>query len=160
MKIEIAGIIFAAAQRVALLVPILVGIVGLLAYRMARSSWAIKALAGTKLALAFRNLSLPRKRLQVALLTGASALLALALLRPQWNKRDEIVSQEGRDLFIALDISRSMLASDCEPNRLACAKQKIKQLLATLSCERVGLILFSGSAFLSPALPLSSYWHS
>ena len=36
--------------------------------------------------------------------------LLLALLRPQWNKKEEIVAQEGRDIFIALDISRSMLA--------------------------------------------------
>jgi len=154
MKTHIAGIIFADAQRIALLVPVLIGIVGLLVYRLMHSSWAIRALAGTKIALAFRNLSLPRKRLQAGLLTGAAVLLALALLRPQWNKREEIVTQEGRDLFIALDISRSMLATDCEPNRLECAKQKVKQLLATLTCERVGLILFSGSAFVQ--CPLTS----
>ena len=57
------------------------------------------------------------------------------------------MAQQGRDVFIALDISRSMLATDCVPNRLACAKQKIKSLLSYLSCERVGLILFSGAAF-------------
>lgn len=75
--------------------------------------------------------------------------LTLALLRPQWDKKEEIIAQEGRDLFIALDISRSMLAQDMEPNRLAFAKQKIKRLVKTLSCERVGLILFSGSSFIS-----------
>jgi Ca-activated chloride channel family protein len=65
-----------------------------------------------------------------------------------WNKKEETVEQEGRDLFIALDISRSMLAPDCLPNRLMCAKSKIKKLLPMLSCERVGLILFSGSSII------------
>jgi len=154
MTTQIAGITLAAVQRVALLIPVLACLVALLAYRLVRSSWAIRALAGTKIALAFRHLSISRRQLQAGLLGGAALLLALALLRPQWNKREEVVTQEGRDLFVALDISRSMLATDCEPNRLACAKQKIKQLLATLSCERVGLILFSGSAFVQ--CPLTS----
>src|SRR5438105_12316553 len=44
--------------------------------------------------------------------------LCIALLRPQWNKSEETVVQEGRDLYIALDISRSMLATDCSPCRL------------------------------------------
>ncbi len=40
-----------------------------------------------------------------------------------------------------------MLATDCQPNRLDYAKKKIKRLLSKLKCERVGLILFSGEAF-------------
>lgn len=75
--------------------------------------------------------------------------LCLALLRPQWDKKQEIVAQEGRDLFIALDISRSMLAQDLKPSRLEFAKRKIKNLVGALSCERVGLILFSGTSFIS-----------
>lgn len=73
--------------------------------------------------------------------------LCIALVRPQWNKSEETVVQEGRDLYIALDISRSMLATDCAPYRLQYAKDKIKSLVKKLSCERVGLILFSGTAF-------------
>ena len=73
--------------------------------------------------------------------------LLLAFLRPQWDKKNETIQQEGRDLFIALDISRSMLAEDIKPSRLEAAKQKITKLVKNLSCERVGLILFSGSAF-------------
>ena len=74
--------------------------------------------------------------------------LMLALLQPQWGKQEEVVEQEGRDLLIAVDVSRSMLAQDQAPNRLEFAKQKIKKLLYNLSCERVGLILFSGSTIL------------
>jgi len=46
-----------------------------------------------------------------------------------------------------LDISKSMLAQDCEPNRLELAKKKIRALLKELESERVGLLLFSGAAF-------------
>ena len=76
------------------------------------------------------------------------SFLTLALLRPQWNKKKEIVEQAGRDLLIAVDISRSMLAQDEKPNRLEFAKKKIKKILYNLSCERVGLILFSGESVL------------
>lgn len=80
--------------------------------------------------------------------------LCIALLRPQWGTKQEQIKQQGRDLFIALDISRSMLAQDCNESKNSCesrlsyAKKKIKTLVNTLSSERVGLVLFSGSAFI------------
>ena len=101
-----------------------------------------------------RNVSLSKQLLKSVLIAIGFLFLCLALLRPQWNKSEETIMQEGRDLYIALDISRSMLATDCEPNRLIFAKEKIKRLVKQLSCERVGLILFSGSAFVQ--CPLTS----
>lgn len=84
--------------------------------------------------------------------------LFIAVLRPQWGQREQVIKQEGRDLFIALDVSRSMLATDCTPNRLSLAKQKIKELIPLLGCERIGLILFSGSAFVQ--CPLTCDYHA
>ena len=80
--------------------------------------------------------------------------LIVAFLRPQWGKQEQIIVQEGRDVIIAVDISRSMLAQDVKPNRLHFAKEKIKKLLYNLSCERVGLIVFSGSTIIQ--CPLTS----
>ena len=77
----------------------------------------------------------------------ALLFLFITLMHPQWNKKEETVKQQGRDLFIVLDISRSMLAQDLSPSRLEFAKAKIKRLLKSLSCERVGLIVFAGSTF-------------
>lgn len=85
--------------------------------------------------------------LRALLLIIGCAALCIAIMRPQWGVQQETIAQEGRDIFVVLDISRSMLAVDCEPNRLAVAKKKVRALLSSLSCERVGLILFSGSAF-------------
>lgn len=75
------------------------------------------------------------------------ACVGVALMQPQWGELEQVVVQEGRDLFIVLDVSRSMLSQDVKPNRLDAAKHKIKQLVSRLKSERVGLILFSGSAF-------------
>lgn len=101
-----------------------------------------------------RNISLKKQLLKMVLMTVGVLFLCLALLRPQWNQSEETIMQEGRDLYVALDISRSMLATDCAPYRLMFAKQKIKKLIKQLSCERIGLILFSGTAFVQ--CPLTS----
>ncbi len=86
-----------------------------------------------------------KKVIQMSLMLITVIGLLLALLQPQWGKQEQMVLQEGRDVMIAVDISRSMLAQDVKPDRLQFAKAKIKKLLYNLSCERVGLIVFSGS---------------
>lgn len=87
-----------------------------------------------------------RALLKVLLFSMALLLLFCALLRPSWHKKEEVVEQEGREILIALDVSRSMLAQDYKANRLEFSKKKIRNLLSALSSERVGLLLFSGSA--------------
>lgn len=80
--------------------------------------------------------------------------LGVALLQPQWGRKEVAVVQEGRDVLVALDISGSMQAQDIKPSRLTFVKLKIRKLLERLSFERVGLILFSGTAFVQ--CPLTS----
>jgi Ca-activated chloride channel family protein len=119
----------------------------LLAYRLVRVKRTFSVLASTRLARTMlHNFSWRRVYLRLFLVSAALFFLLLSLMRPQLNDRDEVVKQQGRDLLIALDISRSMLVEDVVPSRLVAAKQKIEQLVRSLSCERVGLILFSGSA--------------
>ncbi len=86
-----------------------------------------------------------RRRL---LLCAGLALGVLALARPQWGRLDEPVFDQSRDIVIALDLSRSMLTPDVKPNRLERAKLLIQSLLDSLHGERVGLVVFSGTAFL------------
>ncbi len=57
------------------------------------------------------------------------------------------MEQEGRDVLFVLDISRSRLAADKRPTRLDFIKPKIRTLIDLLKADRVGLVLFSGSAF-------------
>jgi Ca-activated chloride channel family protein len=77
-----------------------------------------------------------------------------SFLRPQWGKTENVVQREGRDVVVALDISRSMQGSDVLPTRLDAAKLKLKLLLSQLNCERMGLVLFSGTAFIQSPLTI------
>jgi Ca-activated chloride channel homolog len=94
-----------------------------------------------------KNFSIFRLYLKVIFTSIALFLIILAILRPQWGKKEEKVEQVGRDVLIVLDISRSMLAKDLKPSRLEFAKLKIRNLLSKFDFERVGLIIFSGDAF-------------
>ncbi len=89
----------------------------------------------------------------VFLWTGIS-LIIFSLARPTWGDLEEPVFDQAREVLIALDLSRSMLAEDVKPSRLAKAKLMIQDLLNELQGERVGLLLFSGTSFLQS--PLSS----
>lgn len=75
-----------------------------------------------------------------------------SLARPQWGQLEEPVFDQSREILIAIDLSRSMLAQDIKPSRLDRAKLLISSLLEKLEGERVGLIVFSGTAFLQSPL--------
>ncbi|HEX2101153.1 MAG TPA: VWA domain-containing protein [Candidatus Synoicihabitans sp.] len=79
-------------------------------------------------------------------------LLVGALSRPQWGRIEEQVFDQAREVLIAVDLSRSMLAPDVPPSRLERAKLLITSLLERLEGERVGLIVFAGTAFLQSPL--------
>ncbi len=76
------------------------------------------------------------------------ALFAFTALRPQWGELMRDVKNEGSDVLIMLDVSRSMLAKDVTPDRLQRSKDAIKWIAGSLKGDRIGLILFAGDAFL------------
>lgn len=84
----------------------------------------------------------------------ALSLLIIALARPQWGVKTRKVKTYGRDIIIALDVSKSMLANDIKPNRLEAAKFEIASLLDKLQTDRIGLILFAGKAYMQCPLTL------
>lgn len=87
-----------------------------------------------------------RKVIKIILWATACLMLCLAALRPQWGQQDKRVQTKARDLFIALDVSRSMLARDVSPDRITAAVKKLQTLIDALGSDRVGLIFFAGSA--------------
>ncbi len=89
-----------------------------------------------------------RQRRRNALRILAIALSLIAMARPQWGFTWEKVKQRGLSVIVALDTSKSMLAQDIKPNRLQQAKWGISDLLKELRGDRIGLVAFSGSAFL------------
>lgn len=82
------------------------------------------------------------------------ALAAAALARPQWGRLEEPVFDQSREILLAVDLSRSMLAPDVKPSRLERSKLLIQSLLEKLAGERVGLVVFAGTSFLQ--VPLSA----
>lgn len=80
------------------------------------------------------------------------ALCLISLARPQWGVVEEQVFDQSREVLIAVDLSRSMLAQDVKPSRLDRAKLLITSLLDGLKGERVGLVLFAGTSFLQSPL--------
>lgn len=139
-------IAWAASYWLWLLPLILVGLIAL-GYFIKTKRAALRALGFYRAPVLFKGHSLVKELIKVGLLSIALLAVWVALLRPQWGKKEDVIAQEGRDIVIVLDISRSMLAQDLEPNRLSYAKTKIKQLVQALPTERVALILFAGSAF-------------
>ena len=79
-------------------------------------------------------------------------LLILALSNPQWGTRKEKVEIKSTDIYIALDISNSMLANDIKPNRLERSKLWAESLVRSLASDRVGTVLFAGQAYLQSPL--------
>ncbi len=95
-----------------------------------------------------------RRRLKNGLLLAAVGFLVLGLADPQLGTRLEEVKRQGVDIFVALDVSNSMLAEDVPPNRLERAKHEVLQFIDQLQGDRIGLIPFAGIAFVHCPLTL------
>jgi len=89
-----------------------------------------------------------RQKIRAGLIIGAVVCFILALARPQWGYFREEVPQRGLDIVVAIDTSKSMLATDIAPNRLARAKLAALSLMQEAQADRLGVVAFSGSAFL------------
>lgn len=88
------------------------------------------------------------RALKAALDIAAACAIIIALARPQWGFRWTESAVKGLDVIIAVDTSKSMLATDTKPNRLTFAKIEIKNFVKKLKGDRIGLIAFSGNSFL------------
>jgi Ca-activated chloride channel family protein len=113
----------------------------------------LRAEAGER-GLAFVASSEPisaRRKIRPWFVAGVACTI-VALARPQWGRIDEPVFDQSREILLAVDLSRSMLTPDVKPSRLDRAKLLIQSLLEKLAGERVGLLVFSGTAFLQSPL--------
>jgi Ca-activated chloride channel family protein len=73
--------------------------------------------------------------------------LLTALARPQWGQVEQKTFENARQVLIGMDLSRSMLGTDVSPSRLDRSKLMVETLLKELRGERVGLVVFAGTAF-------------
>jgi len=75
------------------------------------------------------------------------SLCLLAAARPQAGKKKVEHKKPVVDLFVALDVSSSMLADDLKPNRISAAKKILSEFLDQVEGARVGLAVFAGRSF-------------
>ncbi len=88
-----------------------------------------------------------RRRLEPVILLAVTGLLVFSLLQPRWGYDWQDITRRGIDLVAVVDTSRSMLAADVPPDRLARARRILEELARRVRGDRLGLVAFSGSAF-------------
>jgi len=81
------------------------------------------------------------------------ALAIVALAGPSWGEQPVEEDRENLDVVVAMDISRSMLASDVSPSRLSRGVSVIRSVSRQLSSTRFAVVVFKGDA--SILLPLT-----
>ena len=84
----------------------------------------------------------PAAGAQMSLVLAGLALVLFAASRPQWGKVTEKAVARSRNVVVAIDVSRSMLAADVRPNRLERAKADVADLIDSLDGDRCALVAF------------------
>lgn len=82
------------------------------------------------------------------------ALLFFAFANPRYGQETTSTTTEVKDIFIAIDLSKSMDATDLPPSRLEVAKKRIIQFLEDMKGSRIALVLFAGESYLG--MPLTT----
>ncbi|RTQ52286.1 VWA domain-containing protein [Hymenobacter gummosus] len=77
----------------------------------------------------------------------AFGLLLLALLGPAYGLTQRAVRTAGKDLWLLVDLSRSMDADDVAPSRLQKARAELAELVQRFPADRIGLIVFGSDAY-------------
>jgi Ca-activated chloride channel family protein len=95
-----------------------------------------------------------RRIFRFILLLLVLGLVIVSLASPRWGYAYDEVKRKGLDLLLAVDVSRSMLSNDVQPNRLERVKLATQDLIDALQGDRVGLIAFAGRAFLQAPLTI------
>ena len=139
-------------------------LLGVVAIGLVLTAWAVVAQSRAARQFASARLggrSLPspatsRHWMSAILVSLSLGLLAIALIDIRWGKTWREVPQKGIEVMFVLDVSRSMLAEDASPNRLARAKQQIKDMVDEMAGDRVGLVTFAGET--RQSVPLTSHY--
>ena len=100
------------------------------------------------------GVSRKKQKAKLWLIFFVFALSLVSLARPLWGRKEQTLVSHGHDITVALDVSRSMLAEDIKPNRLAKAKHEIAALMDRMQGNRIGLVIFAGEAFVQCPLTL------
>ncbi len=100
------------------------------------------------------NVSNNKQRLKFTLQLMAIFFLVLALVNPKLGSKVETVNAKGVEIVFAIDVSKSMLCKDIQPNRLEKTKQIVTQIINSIGSDRIGIVAYAGSAY--PVLPMTT----
>lgn len=126
-----------------LLIPLLAGII-ILVWRNTGHAW--RKLVSAQHQELVNKRPLWKTAVPAALALAALTCAVLALARPINGYREGGATTTGRNILLALDISRSMETEDVKPSRLAEARAAAFELINALPGDKIGLIVFSGEA--------------
>ena len=118
---------------------LLAGIFGLLYFVYLFRYWKIN-----------HKLQVEKRRLftKMVIRTVYFVLFLIAFAGPSIGTSLKEIQEEGKDIFIAVDLSQSMNAADIGPSRLQRIKFELKNLTKNFPSDRIGLIIFSSEAFM------------
>lgn len=140
---------------------LLLAIIAVLFY-FAYKKWTNKTLqklaSPENRAILLKGFSPYQVKIRFLLLFVGLVFIALALINLRKGSGTEISDRKGLDIVFALDVSKSMLATDMQPNRLDKSKVFIQQVLKKLQGDRAGLIVFAGKAYLQT--PITSDYNA
>jgi Ca-activated chloride channel family protein len=122
---------------------IAIAVVIILTVRASRTSARVRASLG---------IAAPSKQvLALIAVWCATALVALAIVRPYWGFEDLKIETRGSEVVLLVDVSRSMYADDVPPNRIELAKRKLKDIIDQFAkrgeTHRFGITVFAGDAY-------------
>jgi Ca-activated chloride channel homolog len=100
------------------------------------------------------GISRGRQVFKSCLLLLVALFAVLALARPQFGTKMELMRRKGLDVVVAVDVSLSMYAEDIKPNRMARSKQEIGKFVDRLAGDRVALVAYAGESFLQCPLTM------
>lgn len=120
--------------------------VGFYVLYFARTLWIARRLRTTARSVA----------LKFWLRAGTFALLLMALLDPSFGEIEKELNADGKDIYLLVDVSRSMDARDVQPSRLEKVKFELRRFVGQFPSNRFGLIVFSSDAYLHCPLTFDS----
>ena len=79
-------------------------------------------------------------------------LVAVAIMGPRQEDGIREIPQEGLDIYVLMDTSKSMTATDIVPSRMDRAKKIVDEIMVRLDGDRIGFIPYASSAYIQMPL--------
>jgi Ca-activated chloride channel family protein len=92
------------------------------------------------------------KVIRIILIVTGLCFMAFSLAGPQIFQGYTEVKKTGKDIYVLIDTSNSMLVEDVQPNRISRAKKVIEGILDNLKGDRIGFIPFSSGSYIQMPL--------